>query len=235
MTFEAKGFGRIAHATLVGILTFAAGSLTVRAAGWQLPDSIRAAARAEAQQTGAADVEAVAVDERLKLPECGDALKTEMQRVIQRGSGTVAVSCLGPTPWRLFVPVRVAEHLPVVVLRRNVQPGEVLTADDLDVRQQAAAGLPFDYVGKAELAVGQTVRRSQPVGAVLLASALEQPQGVERGALVTLIAGNTTVQVKAEGVALEPGRLKERVRVRSASGRVVEGVVEAPGQVRVGF
>jgi flagella basal body P-ring formation protein FlgA len=235
MTFEAKGFSRIAQAALVGILTFAAGSLTVRAASWQSPDSIRAAARAAAQQDGAAEVEAIAVDERLKLPECGDALRTEMQRVIQRGSGTVAVSCQGPEPWRLFVPVRVTEHLPVVVLRRNVQPGEVLTADDLDVRQQAAAGLPFDYVGKAELAVGQTVRRSQPVGAVLLASALEQPQGVERGALVTLIAANATVQVKAEGVALEPGRLKERVRVRSASGRVVEGVIESPGVVRVGF
>jgi flagella basal body P-ring formation protein FlgA len=235
MTLEAKGFGRIAHAALVGILTFAAGTLTVRAAGWQSPDSIRAAARAAALQNGASDVEAVGVDERLKLPACGDALKTEMQRVIQRGSGTVAVSCQGPEPWRLFVPVRVAEQLPVVVLRRNVQPGEVLAADDLEVRQQAAAGLPFDYLGKAELAVGQTVRRSQPAGAVLLATALEQPQGVERGALVTLIAANATIQVKAEGVALEPGRLKERVRVRTASGRVVEGVVEAPGLIRVGF
>jgi flagella basal body P-ring formation protein FlgA len=235
MTFEAKGFSRIAHLALVGILTFAAGSLTVRAAGWQSPDSIRTAARAAARENGAADVEAVAVDERLKLPECGDALKTEMQRLIQRGSGTVAVSCLGPTPWRLFVPVRVAEQLSVVVLRRNVQPGEVLAGDDLEVRQQAAAALPFDYLGKTDLAVGQTVRRSQQAGAVLLASALEQPQGVERGALVTLIAANATIQVKAEGVALEPGRLKERVRVRSVSGRVVEGVVEAPGLVRVGF
>jgi len=235
MTLETKGFSRIAQATLVGILTFAAGGLTVHAAGWQSPDSIRAAARAAALHNGATDVEAIAVDERLKLPACSDVLKTEMQRVIQRGSGTVAVSCEGPEPWRLFVPVRVIEELPVLVLRRNVQPGEVLAADDLEVRHQAAAGLPFDYLGKAELAVGQTVRRSQPVGAVLLASALEQPQGVERGALVTLIAANATIQVKAEGVALEPGRLKERVRVRSASGRVVEGVVEAPGQVRVGF
>ncbi len=235
MTLEAKGFGRIARAALVGILTFAAGSLTVRAAGWQSPESIRAAARTAALQNGASNVEAVAVDDRLKLPACGDALKTEMQRVMQRGSGTVAVSCKGPEPWRLFVPVRATEQLPVVVLRRGVQPGEVLAADDLEVRQQAAAALPFDYLGKTDLAVGQTVRRSQPAGAVLLASALEQPQGVERGALVTLIATSGTVEVKAEGVALEPGRLKERVRVRSASGRVVEGVVEAPGQVRVGF
>jgi len=235
MTLEGKGFGHFALAALVGILTFAVGSLTVRAAAWQSPDSIREAARTTALQNGASNVEAVAVDERLKLPECGDALKTEMQRVIQRGSGTVTVSCLGPTPWRLFVPVRVAEQLPVVVLRRNVQPGEVLAADDLELRQQAAAALPYDYVGKSDLAVGQTVRRSQTAGAVLLASALEQPQGVERGALVTLIAANSAIEVKAEGVALEPGRLKDRIRVRSASGRVVQGVIEAPGQVRVGF
>ena len=235
MTLEGKGFGHFGLAALVGILTFAVGSLTVRAAAWQSPDSIREAARTTALQNGASNVEAVAVDERLKLPECGDALKTEMQRVIQRGSGTVTVSCLGPTPWRLFVPVRVAEQLPVVVLRRNVQPGEVLAADDLELRQQAAAALPYDYVGKSDLAVGQTVRRSQTAGAVLLASALEQPQGVERGALVTLIAANSAIEVKAEGVALEPGRLKDRIRVRSASGRVVQGVIEAPGQVRVGF
>jgi flagella basal body P-ring formation protein FlgA len=235
MTLETNGFRQYALTALVGILTFAAGTLTVHAAAWQSPDSIREAARAMALRNGATDVEAVAVDERLKLPECGDTLKTEMQRVIQRGSGTVSVSCLGPTPWRLFVPVRVVEQLPIVVLRRAVQPGEVLAADDLEIRQQAAAAVPYDYVGKTELAVGQTVRRSQPAGAVLIASSLEQPQGVERGALVTLISANSTIEVKAEGVALEPARLKERVRVRSASGRVVQGVVEAPGLVRVGF
>jgi flagellar basal body P-ring formation protein FlgA len=220
---------------LVGILTFVAGALTVRAADWQPPESIREAARAAARQTGATDVEAVAVDDRLKLPACGTALKTEIQRVIQRGQGTVAVSCPGPAPWRLFVPIRVVEQVSVLVLRRNVQAGEVLAAVDIEARQQSAAALPFDYVSKPELAIGQSMRRSQPAGAVLLAAALEQPVGVERGALVTLVAAQGPVTVKAAGVALEPGRLKERVRVRSASGRIVEGLVEAPGQVRVGL
>jgi len=105
------------------------------------------------------------------------------------------------------------------------------------VAAAAAAPITFGLVGAATPLYGVIGVRWNPwtAGALLLASALEQPQGVERGALVTLIASNATVQVKAEGVALEPGRLKERVRVRSASGRVVEGVVEAPGQVRVGF
>lgn len=236
MSIGAKACGRLGQAALVGILTLAAGTLTVRAVGWQSPESIREAARAAAaKSSGAAEVEAVAVDDRLMLPECGSSLKTEMQRTIQRGQGTVAVSCTGPEAWRLFVPVRVTEQLQVVVLRRNVQPGEVLTAEDLDVRQQAAAGLPFDYVSKPEQAIGQTVRRGQQAGALLLPATLEQPVGVERGALVTLIASQSGFEVKGEGVALEPARLKDRVRVRSPSGRIVEGLVEAPGQVRVGF
>jgi flagella basal body P-ring formation protein FlgA len=40
--------------------------------------------------------------------------------------------------------------------------------------------------------------------------------------------------VKSEGVALEPARLHQRIKVRSASGRVIEGTAEGPGQVRVG-
>jgi flagella basal body P-ring formation protein FlgA len=235
MTFGATGFHRIRRAALVGILTSVAGALTVRAADWQPPESIREAARAAVRQTGATDVEAVAVDDRLKLPACGEALTTEIQRVIQRGQGTVTVSCPDPTPWRLFVPVRVVEQVSVLVLRRNVQAGETLAAADVEARQQSAASLPFDYLSTPEQAIGQTLRRSQPAGAVLLSATLDRPAGVERGALVTLVAASGSVTVKAEGVALEPGRLKDRVRVRSASGRIVEGLVEAPGRVRVGF
>jgi flagella basal body P-ring formation protein FlgA len=235
MTLGDTRFHRTSRATLVGILTFVAGALTVRAADWQPPESIREAAREAARQTGATDVEAVAVDDRLKLPACGAALTTGIQRVIQRGQGTVAVTCAGPTPWRLFVPVRVVEQVSVLVLRRNVQAGEVLTEADLEARQQSAAALPFDYLSKPEQAIGQSVRRSQPAGSVLLSATLEQPVGVERGALVTLVAANGSVTVKAAGVALEPARLKDHVRVRSASGRIVEGLVEAPGRVRVGF
>jgi flagella basal body P-ring formation protein FlgA len=235
MTLGTTGLKRFNRSAVVGILAFVVGALTVRAAGWQPPESIREAARSAARQAGAGDVEAIAVDDRLKMPACGMALKAEIQRVIQRGQGTIAVSCAGPEPWRLFVPVRVTEQLPVLVLQHDVQAGEVLTAADVDVRQQSAASLPFNYLSKLDQAVGQSVRQSQPAGAVLLAAMLAQPVGVERGALVTLVAENGSITVRAEGVALEPARLKDRVRVRSPSGRIVEGLVEAPGQVRVGL
>lgn len=231
-----RGFDR---AAVVGILAFAVGALTLRATaedaatGWQSPREIAAAARDAV--SGAGRVEAVAVDDRLKLKRCDQPLEAEVTRPIQRGNGMVAVRCDGSTPWRLFVPVRATDPVAVVVAARTLKPGEVLVASDLALEQRPSGALPYDFVGDLEQAVGLTVRRTQAAGVALAQGALEHPEVVARGALVTLISTSGTVTVKSEGVALEPGRLRQRVRVRSASGRVVEGTAEGPGEVRVGF
>jgi len=243
MRFRCGGFSGAWLGAAVGILTSAAGALTVHAADaelrWQSPESIRTAARAAVLENygGASDaqVEAMAVDERLRLPACATPLHTRIERAVQRGQGTVAVTCAEPDAWRLFVPVRVTLQVAVLVTRRNVRTGEVLSAADVEVQRQPAATLPYNYLSDPEQVVGLVVRRTQSAGTVLAPGALEHPDVIERGALVELLAGSDAVTVKGEGVALEPGRLRQRIRVRSASGRVVEGTVEASGQVRVGF
>jgi flagella basal body P-ring formation protein FlgA len=240
MTMKTQGLGRAARSTLVGFLTVAASALTwvaraqAPAPAWQPPATIAAAAREAAAAEGAGEVEAVAVDDRLKLKACGTALDARITRPIQRGQGTVAVSCSGATPWRLFVPVRTTNEVPALVLTRSVQPGDVLTIADLAVAERSAATLPFDYMSAPEQAIGFAVRRSQAAGAVLVPAALESPEVVKRGALVTVIASEGPITVKSEGVAIDSARLNERVKVRSVSGRVIEGTAEGPGQVRVG-
>jgi flagella basal body P-ring formation protein FlgA len=228
----------LADTVLVGILTLAVGALTFTAraqapaVAWQPPATIAAAAREAA--AGAGEVEAIAIDERLKLKRCGASLDARITRPIQRGQGTVAVSCSGPEPWRLFVPVRMTNEVPALVLTRSVQPGEVLAAEHLTVAQRSAAALPFDYLSDPAQAIGFAVRRSQAAGAVLVPAVIESPHVVERGALVTLIARDGAITVKSEGIAIESARLNQRVKVRSASGRVIEGTAAGPGQVRVG-
>jgi flagella basal body P-ring formation protein FlgA len=238
MTANNERFRGRAPVALAGILTLAAGALTFGAAAqlkrWQPPETIAAAARAAAVAAGAGEVEAVAVDARLKLAECGGPLDATIQRPVQRGSGTIAVSCGAPTPWRLFVPVRATNPVAVLVLARNVQAGETLAANDIAVEHRPSASLPYDYLSEPDRAVGSTLRRAHPKGAVVVPAALEQPEVVMRGAIVTLIAGDDPVTVKSDGVALEGARLGQRLRVRSASGRIVEGTAEGPGQVRMG-
>ncbi len=235
------GFRPPRRAKLVGFLTLACVALTLRAAAqptatWQTPESIREAARMRvaAALGGDAVIEAVAVDERLKLPACGAPLATEIARPVQRGQGTVTVSCQGSSPWRLFVPVRVTQQIAVLVVRHDVAAGQIIGADDIEARPQSAATLPYEYLTDATAVMGLTARRALPAGSVLANGVLDRPELVARGAVVTLISGSGPVLVKSNGVALEPGRVRERVRVRSESGRIVEGVVETTGEVRVG-
>jgi flagella basal body P-ring formation protein FlgA len=231
---------RLVRRALVGFLTVLVGALTSVGGAedvdsrWQPPQTIGEAARAAAAAAGAGDVEAVAIDARLKLSRCAAPLDAKVERAITRGTGTIAVSCAAPTPWRLFVPIRATNDVSVVVLARNVQPGEVLTADDVTVAPRSSASLPYDYLTDAAQAIGLTMRRTQSAGAVITAAALEAPEVVRRGELVTLTRSNGPISVKSEGVALEAARLRQRLKVRSPSGRVIEGTAEGPGQVRVG-
>lgn len=232
---------RFARSMLVGILTLAAGALTAGAIAqaaderWQPPAAIAEAARAAAENAADGDAEVASIDERLKLARCSRPLDATIERPIERGRGTVLVSCSAPETWRLFVPVRMHNDVAVLVLARNVQPGEVLAADDVTLERRSSASLPHDYLTDGAQAVGLALRRTLATGAVLTSAALEAPEVVRRGELVTLAAGAGPVIVKSEGVALEAGRLEQRIKVRSASGRVVEGTAEGPGLVRVGL
>jgi flagellar basal body P-ring formation protein FlgA len=240
MTRKYVQLRRLTRASLVGILTVTAGALTAVARAddvvdlrWQPPATIAEAARAAAARSGTGDVEAVAVDARLKMNRCATPLDAKVERAITRGTGTVVVSCSAPA-WRLFVPVRATNDVDAVVLARNVQPGDVLTAADVSVARRSSAALPYDYLSDAAQAVGLTMRRTQPAGAVITAAALEAPEVVRRGELVTVTSGAGAISVKAEGVALAPARLNARVKVRTSSGRVIEGTAVGLGQVRVG-
>jgi flagella basal body P-ring formation protein FlgA len=245
MSAKIRSVRTSAGIALVGILTVAAGALTpVRqsvaqnAAHWQSVAAIRDAARVFALQrvdaTESATVEVGAIDERLKLPACSTPLAAAAQNEFRDGRGTVVVSCVGKDPWRLFVPVRLISEVRVVVARRNVQTGEKLTSDDLEQVVRASTTLPYEYLTDLAEAIGFTARRTIAAGTILVPAALARPELVARGALVTLVAGVGGIMVKTEGVALEAGRLNQRVRVRSPSGRVVEGIVESANQVRVG-
>jgi flagellar basal body P-ring formation protein FlgA len=109
-----------------------------------------------------------------------------------------------------------------------------LTATDVEPARRSSASLPYDYLTEGTDIVGLALRRTQAAGSVLTTAALHAPEVVRRGELVTLTAGDGPVAVKSEGIAMEAARLRQRIKVRSASGRVIEGTAEGPGQVRVG-
>ena len=205
-------------------------------AQWQSPASIRLAAEgfAARQYAGhaAVVVEAVSVDERLKLPSCAAPLDTDSQHSFSQGSGTVVVSC--PGRWRLFVPVRVSMQISVVVASRDLMRGATLSRGDLELATRRSSSLPKEYLSRLDAALGSTLKRSLTAGSVLVPGALDRPRVVTRGGLVSLVSRRGGIAVKSEGLALQHAGLNDRVRVKTQSGRIVEGVVEADHLVRVG-
>ena len=222
------------------LLSLSAGSFPgqAEAAEWQSPESIRAAAEQLVLQALAGQsqvsVEARGVDPRLKLPACTVPLQARAERSLRNGQGTVTVSCTGQSPWKLFVPVRAVHNVEVVVASRSLARGLRLGREDLKVELRPSNILPVAYLTRLEDALGLSVQRTIPPGTVLVPGALDRPRLVQRGSLVTLVAGRSGIIVKSDGVALEDATLNQRVRVKTRAGRVVEGIVEASSQVRVG-
>lgn len=230
----------ITHALLTSVVTLGSVGFSVRgeAGEWQSADSIRRAAEQLVLEAFAGQsqvtVQARGVDERIKLPACAVPLQARAERPLRNGQGTVTVACEGESPWKLFVPVRAVHNVEVVVAAHSLARGARLSREDLSLELRPSSVLPVTYLTRVEDAVGLVVQRTVPPGTVLVAGALDRPRLVERGSLVTLVAGRSGVIVKSEGVALEDATLNQRVRVRTRAGRTVEGTVDATGQVRVG-
>ncbi len=220
---------------LAPVLIACSGVATAQTAASTPLSQIQDSARRAVQVLSAPGVEVTvdALDPRLKLPLCAEALLT--QATSPRGATTsVAVRCEAPTPWTVYVAVRLRELRKVPVLTQAVMPNEIAEARHFMMQLRDVASLPQGYLDDIDTAIGQRFRRSLPANAVPAPGDLSPPRWVRRGDAVQLISRAGPIEVRAEGRALGDGLAGGRVRVENLrSQRVVEGVVSAPGLVEV--
>lgn len=176
-------------------------------------------------------------DPRLHLSSCEVPLVAQPLRPGPIQSAiTLSVSCAAPKPWRVYVPVRVSAMGDVLVASRALPAGTVLAAEDVVVARRQITDLSYGYLQRAEAGVGSILRRPVAEGAVILPSLLTQPMAVRRGQQVLIEAVQGPIRVQGAGEMLADGATGTRVKVRNlASGRVVEGLVQVDGRIRVDF
>jgi flagella basal body P-ring formation protein FlgA len=119
------------------------------------------------------------------------------------------------------------QHVPVAT--RNIARGAVLTADDFEYRDTTSHA-PADT---NKVAAGWVARRTIMAGEILRAPAVEAPAVVNANSPVQVEFSDGNVRLTVQGTATRNGSLGERVPVRMEFGKRVEGVVVAPGRVRV--
>ncbi|WPL10601.1 MULTISPECIES: flagellar basal body P-ring formation chaperone FlgA [Thiorhodovibrio] len=175
------------------------------------------------------------VDPRLRLKLCEHDLQASLAPGARKtGNTSVKIQCQGPVRWSLFVSARVERFGAVVVAAGPLNRSSMVMPTDVKLEQRETGALLGGYYDDLTDTVGMQVRRSLRPGDIITDSHLKTPLWVERGQLVRLLSEGGGIRVSMSGEALEDGGAGDRIRVRNnSSERVVEGVIESPGVVRI--
>lgn len=173
------------------------------------------------------------LESALSVPRCSEPLRG-WARNVTGTSATVDVACQGSPQWKIYVPVRLHVAVDVIAARVALPRGTRIGEGDIAVVRRPSNGLPANFLSRPKDVVGKELRRSIQAGQIVVAGALDSPLLVARGQTVTLVSQLPGIMVKSTGVAVEDGRLGQRVRIRARSREIIEGRVLAADTVGVG-
>ncbi|MEH3147164.1 MAG: flagellar basal body P-ring formation chaperone FlgA [Methylobacterium frigidaeris] len=151
-----------------------------------------------------------------------------------------AASALASAPDPLPAPATTgalpAPELILPVPTVTIYPGDTIRESMLRMQAYPANFRARAAVIDAPMAmVGRTARRMLVPGDPVPVNAVEDPRLVSRGAPTQMIFEENGLVITTVGSPLQNGGLGEMIRVRNAdTGRIVLGVVQADGRVRIG-
>lgn len=179
------------------------------------------------------EVAVTALDNRIGSKECASALVFSLPANFNPRQTTVQISCTAPSPWQLYLPTRVTEWLELVVIKQNIPPGTVITAEMLEIQRRERRLVRGAFVQEPATIVGSRNKRSFNVGQIIN---MQDLCLVCRGDIVTIQISNNGLSVSASGVAQQDGSFGDAVTVRNQqSGRNIQTEVVGVNQVRVKF
>lgn len=197
-----------------------------------------AAATVRAEMGGNGErVEAVAdpLDPRVRLAKCGQALAVTVPFGRKpAGRITAEVSCPGPAPWKIYVPVRLAVYNQVLVASRVLPRDSLLTAGDISLAEADVSRLDYGYLTAPEHVIGRRLRRPLTEGEPLTPGNLEIEPLIKRGQRVTLEATSGGLTVRTAGIAKSDGLQGQVIKVENLnSQREIQAVVRSAKSVEV--
>ena len=129
--------------------------------------------------------------------------------------------------------VKAPERSFFLVLSRSLQKGEVLSEEDIRLKQTRNQNL-LGYFTKASDVVGRTLKKTLSVDQVLLSRHLEIDWDIRKGQKIIIqsIAGPVTIE--NSGVARVNAQIGELIKAKNEqSGKIVEGIVVSRKKIRV--
>jgi len=152
----------------------------------------------------------------------------------RRFTTVVAVVPEGAATQRFRLAGRVHEMHEVPVLTRQILPGEVIRASDIDTIPARAAQMRRDTILDASDLVGKSPRRTLRQGRPIAMNDVQAPVLVPNRGMVTILLQRPRMTLTAKGRAMQDGADGDVIRVANVqSNTVIEAVVVGPHLVAV--
>ncbi|CAN7547155.1 flagellar basal body P-ring formation chaperone FlgA [Caballeronia sp. LjRoot34] len=149
------------------------------------------------------------------------------------GRTTVGVRCSGDRPWTLYLQARVSVMATYYLAARAVAPGEVLTAADLIPRDGDLTSMPQAIVTDPSQAVGAVTLSRLAAGLPLRTDMLRGAGAVVIGQSVRVVTAGTGFSISAEGSVMNNAAPGQQVRVKTAGGQIISGIVKDGSTVEI--
>jgi len=207
------------------------------AAGIQDSESIRRVALAYLQQQSAGLPGKIDISVATVFPR-GLAACTTLEPFLPTGARlwgrtTVGVRCAGERPWTLYLQAKVSVHATYYVAVRQIGPGEVLTPADLIARDGDLTLLPQAVITDPAQAVGAVAMMRVSAGLPLRRDMLKSVDAVTIGQTVKVVAQGQGFAISAEGSVMNNASPGQPVRVKTANGQIIQGIVKDGGTVEI--
>lgn len=171
------------------------------------------------------------VDERLNLPACREPTFFLPHGVEPFGNGSVGARCDGAEKWSLYITFESRARGPALVAKRPMPSRYIPTAGDLELKVLEYRLAPDMY--PRELPRGAQLLRPLAPGQPLLLDGLRQPDVIRAGQKVHVTVAGSGFHVSQEGTALGNAAHGQPIKVKIASGRIIQGVATRDGNVEV--
>lgn len=166
------------------------------------------------------------LDRRLRLAACANVEPYLPPGARLWGRTRIGLRCVdGLSRWNVSLPVTVNAFGNAWVIKGTVQPGMVLTEDDVVEAEVNWAEEVSQVLRDRALWVGQTATRVLNTGQTLRQGMVKPAQVFQTGAQVRVVAAGPGFQVSGEGQALSAGVVGQIAKVRMENGRISSGVV----------
>jgi flagella basal body P-ring formation protein FlgA len=127
---------------------------------------------------------------------------------------------------------RVIYQVTIPVPSRGMAIGDVFGASDVTAIKLPRDRVAADAVTAAQQLIGKAARRILRAGETVRVGDVEEPIIVHKGEIVTIEIDTATMQLTAQGKALDDGAMGAAIRVTNTqSNRVIDAAVAGPNQV----